>query len=91
VKCSEDEPVFASLGKITEAQGRCPTCREPRTPSLFHTIDGRRAGVLDRMLAEIGVPAWDVLGGRFGLDQRFYELSGDRELVLGRLADDENH
>jgi molybdopterin/thiamine biosynthesis adenylyltransferase len=91
VNCGEDEPVFASLGKITEAQGRCPTCRDPRTPSLFHTIDGRRAGVLDRTLGEIGVPAWDVLGGRFGLDQRFYELSGDRELVLGRLADDENH
>ena len=32
-KCGEDEPVFASLGKVTEAQGRCPACREPRTPA----------------------------------------------------------
>jgi hypothetical protein len=30
--CGEDEPVFASLGKVTEAQGRCPRCHQPRTP-----------------------------------------------------------
>jgi hypothetical protein len=85
-KCGEDEPVFASLGRITEAQGRCPSCGEPRMPSVFHTIDGRRAGLLDRTLGEIGVPPWDVLGGRSSMDQRFYELSGDRDLVLGPLA-----
>jgi molybdopterin/thiamine biosynthesis adenylyltransferase len=89
-KCDEDEPVFASLGKVTEAQGRCPSCHQPRTPSLFHTIDGHRTGLLDLMLGDIGVPPWDVLGGRSGMDQRFYELGGDRALVLGPLADEDN-
>jgi molybdopterin/thiamine biosynthesis adenylyltransferase len=89
-KCDEDEPVFTSLGKVTEAQGRCPACQQPRTPSLFHTIDGRRTGLLDLMLGDIGVPAWDVFGGRSGMDQRFYELSGDRALVLGPLVDDDS-
>ena len=77
--CGEDEPVFASLGKVTEAQGRCPRCRQPRTPAVFHTIDGRRADLLDLTLGAIGVPPWDVLGGRAGMDQRFYEFSGDRD------------
>ena len=89
-KCDEDEPVFASLGKVTEAKGRCPTCQEPRTPSLFHTIDGGNAGLLDLTLGAIGVPPWDILGGRSGMDQRFYELSGDRSLVLGPLAATDN-
>lgn len=89
-KCNEDEPVFASLGKVTEAQGRCPVCDQPRTPSLFHTIDGSRGGMLDLTLGDLGVPPWDVLGGRAGMDQRFYEFSGDRALVLGRLVDDDN-
>ncbi len=83
--CDEDEPVFASLGKVTEAQGRCPRCGRARTPSMFHTIDGRRAELLDMTLAAIGIPPWDVLGGRAGWERRFYELSGDRSAVLGPL------
>jgi len=84
--CREDEPVFASLGKVTEAQGRCPRCGQPRTPAMFHTIDGRGVDLLDLTLSEIGIPPWDVLGGRAGFEQRFYEFGGDRAFVLGPLA-----
>jgi molybdopterin/thiamine biosynthesis adenylyltransferase len=84
--CREDEPVFASLGKVTEAQGRCPRCGQLRTPAMFHTIDGRGVDVLDLTLSEIGIPPWDVLGGRAGFHQRFYEFGGDRACVLGPLA-----
>jgi hypothetical protein len=41
-------------------------------------------------LSEIGIPPWDVLGGRAGFDQRFYEFGGDRALVLGPLASDDD-
>ena len=64
--CNEEEPVFASLGRITEAQGQCPRCGQPRTPSMFHTIDDRRPELLDMTLAGIGIPPWDVLVGRAG-------------------------
>lgn len=80
--CQEDKPLWTSLGKVTEEEGRCPHCREHRAAKIIHTIDGQ-AGCLDRTLAEIGVPAWDVLAGRTGSEQRFYEFSGDRESVLG--------
>jgi len=85
-RCDREEPMFASLGRVTEAQGRCPRCGEPRTPSMFHTIDGRRPELLDLTLAAIGIPPWDVLGGRSGLERRFYELTGDRSLVLESLS-----
>ena len=32
-------------------------------------------------LGEIGIPPWDVLGGRAGFEQRFYEFGGDRALA----------
>lgn len=83
-KCGEDEPVWQSLGKVNEKQGRCPRCGEARTPRMFHTIDGRE-DILDRTPASIGVPLWDVIGGRAGLQQQFYEFAGDREAVLGPL------
>lgn len=85
-RCGEEEPVFASLGKVTEAQGRCPTCREHRTPRMFHAIDGKDRSLADRTLASLGIPPWDILGGRAGIEQRFYEFQGDRDTVLGCLA-----
>lgn len=88
-KCKDEQPFRSSLGKVTEAQGRCPTCGEHRVPKTFHTIGDRNEGadVLGLTLAQLGVPAWDVVGGRVGLEQRFYEFAGDRTDVLGALAD----
>jgi adenylyltransferase/sulfurtransferase len=85
-RCGKEEEVFASLGKVTEAQGRCPRCREPRTPQLLRTLDSKAGSLLERTLGALGVPPWDVLGGRAGMKQRFYEFGGDRQAVLGVLA-----
>ncbi|MBW3543570.1 MAG: ThiF family adenylyltransferase [Planctomycetes bacterium] len=85
-QCGGRERLLTSLGRVTEAQGRCPDCGQPRRPVTFHTIDGG-ASFLDRTLAEIGVPPWDILAGRRGLAQRFYEFEGDREAVLDELTD----
>lgn len=84
-KCGATEPRLASLGKVTEAQGRCPKCGEHRTPRVYHTIDGSES-FLDRTLSDLGVPAWDVLAGRRGHLQQFYEFSGDAPDVLGPLT-----
>jgi molybdopterin/thiamine biosynthesis adenylyltransferase len=84
--CREDETVFASLGKITEARGHCPRCGAPRTPAMFHSVDGRDSDLLEKTLGEIGIPPWDVLYGRAGMEQRFYEIEGDSSLVLGVLG-----
>ena len=83
--CNETQPMLASLGKVRESTGRCATCGEHRTPNVYHTI-GDCPELLDRTLAELGVPAWDILGGRSGMESRFYEFAGDRESVLGPLA-----
>jgi hypothetical protein len=50
---------------------------------MYHTIGAD--GPLDKTLAELGVPLWDVLAGRNGEQQRFYEFAGDRPRVLGEL------
>ncbi|MGO8749841.1 MAG: hypothetical protein ACLQNE_28180, partial [Thermoguttaceae bacterium] len=83
--CREEEPVLASLGKVSQRQGRCPHCGEDRAPNLYHTLSGSEA-FLDRNLGELGIPPWDVLAGRCDLKQRFYEFAGDRASVLGPIA-----
>jgi adenylyltransferase/sulfurtransferase len=88
-RCGESEPLFASLGKVTESQGRCPQCGEHRAPEVYHTLgddERREAAMRDRTLREIGVPLWDVLTGRAGAHQLHYELGGDKAAVLGELA-----
>jgi adenylyltransferase/sulfurtransferase len=84
-RCGEEEPLRASLGKVTEKQGRCPRCGEPRTPRLVRTFDGKDAPVLDLTLADLGIPPWDVLGARAGMRYQYYEFTGDRAAVLGPL------
>ena len=84
-KCGREEPRLASLGKVTQRQARCPACGGDRVPNTFHVIDGRE-GFLDQTLGQIGVPPWDVLAGRRGLEQQFYEFIGDRGDVLGPLG-----
>jgi adenylyltransferase/sulfurtransferase len=86
-ECKETTPRYSSLGKVTEAEGRCPRCESPRAPHMYHTIGDD--GALDKSLHELGVPLWDVLAGRSGDEQRFYEFAGDREHVLGKLAETE--
>ena len=83
--CQQVEPLLASLGKVTEGQGRCPTCGEHRTPQVYHTLDGSES-FQDRTLADIGVPPWDIVSGRSGLNQKFYEFAGDAPGVLGSLT-----
>lgn len=86
--CQETRPHFASLGKVTEADGRCPKCGAACTPNVYHTLDS--SSPLDKTLYELGVPYWDVLAGRCGLEQRYYEFAGDRARVLGSLAECED-
>lgn len=84
-RCNQTEPRLASLGKVKESQARCPTCGELRAPEMYHTLDAG-SDLLDRTLGELGVPAWDVVGGRSGMQVAYYELLGDRDGVLGELA-----
>jgi adenylyltransferase/sulfurtransferase len=82
--CGETEPLHASLGKVSEKRGRCPRCGADRAPTMFHTLYGTQRW-LDKTLAQLGVPPWDILAGRAGEEERYYELGGDRAKVLGPL------
>ncbi len=83
--CSRTDEVGGSLGKVTEAEGVCPRCGGMRAPITFCTISGDEA-FLDRTLADLGVPPWEVVAARGSGGALAYELTGDREGVLGVLA-----
>lgn len=83
--CNKSEPFFASLGKVTEAQGRCPVCTQMRTPRLYSTIRGTEP-FLSQTLESLGLPPWDIVSARAGETSDAFEFSADRARVLGPLA-----
>ena len=85
VACGTAEPVFKALGRVTEQEARCPKCNQVRELDLMHTIEGTEA-FLDMTLFEIGIPLFDIITGRNGMEEIFIELSGDRLEVLGPIG-----
>jgi adenylyltransferase/sulfurtransferase len=88
-QCDRTSPHLSSLGKVTETEGQCPQCGASRSPNIYHTL-GADSPLLDRTLAELGVPLWDVVMGRAGNNSRGYEFTGDRLRVLGSMAAEGN-
>jgi adenylyltransferase/sulfurtransferase len=83
--CRSSEELFISLATITESTARCPACGVPRIPHLMHAVTGVE-GLGDRTLSEIGVPAFDMVLGRAGLEAVGYLMAGDAPSVLGAVA-----
>lgn len=84
-KCHAEEPLFASLGKVPAEKAWCPHCKDTRRePVIFHKIRCQD-DFLDRPLASLGVPHYDILIARTLTQAIGLELSADAPKVLGPL------
>jgi molybdopterin/thiamine biosynthesis adenylyltransferase len=88
-KCGGAEEMFASLGRVRADAAWCRRCPDVRREVVtFYKVRGDEA-FLDRTLAAIGVPAFDVVVARApGADGRSVglEMAWDAADVLGPLA-----
>lgn len=84
-QCDERTPVFAPLGKLTGKDAACPHCGEVREPELTHAIYGHEQ-YLDRTLADVGIPLYDIVRGREGMEGKHFLLAADRAKALGEIA-----
>ncbi|HSV13512.1 MAG TPA: ThiF family adenylyltransferase [Tepidisphaeraceae bacterium] len=84
-KCGATEELFASLGNVKAEKANCPNCPGVRREVVtFYKIRGDES-FLDRPLAAIGVPAFDILIARTPERATGLELSADAGNVLGPL------
>ncbi len=84
--CRRETVLFTSLGKVRAQKAICPNCPGVRREVVtFFRIDGTEK-FLDRTLAEIGVPAFDILYAVAADRSIGLELSADAPAVLGPLA-----
>ncbi len=84
-KCGREESLFISLGQARPGLAECPHCPGTRRePVTFFKIRGDES-FAGRPLAEIGVPAFDVVIARGSGRSIGFELTGDGAAVLGEL------
>ena len=85
-KCAVEEPVYASLGKITADRAYCPACAGVRREVVtFYKVRGDET-FLERPLAQIGIPPWDIVIARAGDRAIGLEVSADAHQMLGLLS-----
>ena len=80
--CGTEEPVFQPFGRLTGENARCPDCDRTREPVSIHAVTGTEV-FLDKSLADIGIPKYDIVRGREGMNEVCFVLDGDRAEVLG--------
>lgn len=85
-QCHGEQAMFLSLGKVKAEQANCPHCPGMRREVVtFYKVRGHES-FLDRTLAQIGVPPFDLLIARTKDRAIGLELSADAGRILGPLA-----
>jgi rubredoxin len=82
--CDRSQAVYRPVGLVLEREANCPECGVQRKAMKSPSIAGSER-FLDRTLADIGVPPFDIVAGRRGLKRIGYEFSLDAQAVLGGL------
>jgi molybdopterin/thiamine biosynthesis adenylyltransferase len=84
-QCGAEEEVFAAVGSVAFARGKCPRDGQMRAVITAHSYSGEEA-FGSRRLDEIGLPLFDVFTARSSEREIAYLVGGDEKEVLGQLA-----
>ncbi len=83
-KCDEVYRPYKILETLTREEVHCSQCGDLFSYEATHIINGSEP-YLDLMLSDIGIPGMEVFSVRNGSSISYYELTKDREEVLGGL------
>lgn len=85
-ECNEAEELFAPVGSVYFDQAKCARDSRNRIVETIHSFTGREPWG-NRAMSELGLPLFDVVTVRSDQQEIGYLLEGDRETVLGVLAE----
>jgi len=84
--CGDSAPGKVVLGALKERDALCPACGVHRVVETAATIRRDTAIDLAATAADLGLPPFDVIVARNGLDQEAWLFDADAPRVLGALA-----
>jgi adenylyltransferase/sulfurtransferase len=82
--CNAEEELFAAVGTVPYARGKCPSCGQARTVITAHGYTGQES-FGGRTLDQLGLPAFDVFTARSAEREMGFLIAGDAAQVLGPL------
>ncbi|HSD90994.1 MAG TPA: hypothetical protein VLB44_25905, partial [Kofleriaceae bacterium] len=87
-ECGHTTVGGAVLGAVRESQAACPKCKAHRVVEIASSVSRGDSLDLDLTLAQLGLPPFDIVVARQGMDrQQAWLLDGDAATVLGPLAE----
>ena len=82
--CGHKKDIYTTVNRLRGADIVCDECGKAMQFETVHTINGTE-DFLDKTLFEIGIPLYHIIAARKGMNYKYYELSEDKEEVLGGL------
>jgi hypothetical protein len=67
--------------RVSAASATCPKCGGQARPQFVHEV-GATSPLADKRLAELGIPAYDIVRLAAGDETKVFLLAGDRRHVL---------
>jgi molybdopterin/thiamine biosynthesis adenylyltransferase len=83
--CGAEEELFAAVGTVPYARGKCSACGQTRAVITAHSYAGAE-DFGERTLDRLGLPLFDVFSARSAEREIAYLIAGDKEEVLGQMA-----
>jgi adenylyltransferase/sulfurtransferase len=81
-RCGWRGEVFRPRSRLSQSEAVCPGCREPARLETVHVVD-EDSPLVSRALADLGVPAYDIVRVDGAASSGFYLLAADREGAKG--------
>lgn len=75
--CGHKQQVLVPIDRVTDDQALCNECGEESSPTFVHSIEPASA-LMELSAEQLGLPRWDVLWVRYGMEAAGIELAGDR-------------
>lgn len=82
--CGHKKDIFNTVNRLRGDDIVCEKCGKSMNFETIHTINGEE-NFLDKKLYDIGIPLYHIIAARKGIRYVYYELSKDRNKVLGDL------
>ncbi len=80
-RCGWRKDVFRPRTKVAMAEAVCPTCQDSARPEMVSAIE-EDSPLADRSLADLGIPAYDIVRVDGSEGSGFFLLAGDRAAAM---------
>lgn len=85
--CGNKKEIFKPVNKMKNKDIICEKCGKTMQFETIHSIYGEE-DFLDKKLFDIGIPLFHIVSARNGMNYKYYELSQDKNEVMGGLLDE---